>query len=288
MGAHPITPRLLAAGADLSLILHVEVEAAAGFDAEMSLPDDIPALTELIEKEGVALVLLDPLMSRLDGGLDAHKDPDVRRALEPVVKMAQRTGAAVLGLIHVSKASTTDPLTAIMGSRAFVAVARAVISVMVDPNDPAVRLAGQSKSNNGPTNIPTLTFTVVEARNVAVDDEGAPVNSSRIAWGTSRTESIAETMAEVAETAGAGSIAAEVAKWLKEYLTDQGGSAKRVDILKAGHAAEGYTADQIARGAQKLGVEKSNIPGSMPRQTQWSLPGVTPLDGFLVGSPGTH
>ena len=65
--------------------------------------------------------------------LDTHKDAEVRQALEPIVKLADRSSLCVLGLIHVNKSTTSDPLSALMGSRAFAAVARSVLFVMVDP-----------------------------------------------------------------------------------------------------------------------------------------------------------
>ena len=78
---------------------------------------------------------LDPLISRLDAGLDTHKDAEVRQAHEPIVALAERTGVHITGLIHVNKSGTADPLTALMGSRAFAAVARAVLFVMEDPDE---------------------------------------------------------------------------------------------------------------------------------------------------------
>jgi len=68
-----------------------------------------------------ALILLDPLLSRLDSSLDSHKDAEVRIALEPLVALADRSAAAVLGLIHVNKSGGQDPLDIVMGSRAFAA-----------------------------------------------------------------------------------------------------------------------------------------------------------------------
>ena len=35
------------------------------------------------------LILLDPVMSRIDTKLDTHKDAEVRMALEPLVKLAE-------------------------------------------------------------------------------------------------------------------------------------------------------------------------------------------------------
>ena len=101
--AHVIVPKLMAAGADLTRVLRVEAVAAEGFDSTLMLPQDIEALQEIIIASDVALVIFDPLISRLDARLDTHKDAEVRRALEPLVGLAEDTGVVVLGRIYVSK-----------------------------------------------------------------------------------------------------------------------------------------------------------------------------------------
>ena len=69
----------------------------------LSLPKDLPAVEELAAQEDVALLLLDPLMSRIDEKLDTHRDAETRRALEPIAGLAHRANLAVLGLIHVMR-----------------------------------------------------------------------------------------------------------------------------------------------------------------------------------------
>ena len=96
---YTIRPRLEAAGADLHRVITDDPETAG----DINLPKSIDALERTIGDERIALVILDPLMSRLDGKLDSHKDAEVRRGLEPLKKMADRTGAAIIGLIHVNK-----------------------------------------------------------------------------------------------------------------------------------------------------------------------------------------
>jgi hypothetical protein len=102
---------------------------------EVALARDVPALQGEVGEVDAALILLDLLLSRLDAALDTHRDADVRQALEPLVRVADATGAAVLGLIHVNKSTSNDPLTLLMGSRAFASVSRAVLFVMTDPDD---------------------------------------------------------------------------------------------------------------------------------------------------------
>jgi RecA-family ATPase len=114
---HTIVPRLMAAGANLDLIFRVDVVTSEGLDGMLTLPSDLIEMERVVAESGAALILLDPLMSRLDGRLDTHKDSEVRRALEPLTGFAKRAHVAVLGLIHVSKSSSTDPLTTILASR---------------------------------------------------------------------------------------------------------------------------------------------------------------------------
>jgi hypothetical protein len=119
-------------------------------------------------------------MSRFDSTLDTHKDAEVRLALEPLVRVADVTGAAILGLIHVNKSMSTDRLTTVMASRAFAAVARAVLFVMKDPDDETIRYFGQPKNNLGRTDLPTLTFRIESA--LAAQTDQGPIYTGRINW----------------------------------------------------------------------------------------------------------
>ncbi len=126
--SHTIVPRLMAAGADLDLVYRVDVTTSESIATALSLPRDLVAFEQTVAQVGATFVILDPLLSRLDGTLDSHKDADVRRALEPLVAVAERTGISIAGLIHVNKSSSDNPLTSLMASRAFAAVARTVLS----------------------------------------------------------------------------------------------------------------------------------------------------------------
>ena len=88
---HTLVPRLMAAGADLHMVLRVDVMTSKGFTVDVSLPEDIPAVKQLAQQANVALMVLDPIMSRLHN-LDTHKDAEVRIALEPLVRMADEVG----------------------------------------------------------------------------------------------------------------------------------------------------------------------------------------------------
>jgi hypothetical protein len=121
-----IVPRLIAADADLDRVFRVEVVHDA-IHSELSMPRDLARVKAVAREVDAVLMILDPLISRLDPKLDSHKDADVRRALEPLVAMADLINISVLGLIHHNKSGATDPLQVVMASKAFPAVAHRYI-----------------------------------------------------------------------------------------------------------------------------------------------------------------
>ena len=149
-GSQTIVPRLIAADADLDRICRVEV-ISDDVHTELTLPRDLVRMRDIARGVDAVLLILESLISRLDGKLDSHKDADVRRALEPLVATADLINIAVLGLIHHNKSRSSDPLQVIMASKAFTAVARSVHTVIYDPDDNtnARRLFGTPKNNLG-------------------------------------------------------------------------------------------------------------------------------------------
>lgn len=114
---HTIVPRLMAADADLGLVYRLDVQTADHITEGLSLPRDNHQLTEVAKQYGAALLLLDPLMSRLDSTLDTHKDAEVRRALEPLVSAATAAQLTVLGIMHHNKSGSVDPLQRVRARR---------------------------------------------------------------------------------------------------------------------------------------------------------------------------
>lgn len=263
---HTIVPRLIAAGADLDRVFRVDVTTLEGVHTGLSLPRDLAQLRDAVQQVDAALILLDPLMSRLDTKLDSHKDAEVRVALEPLVKLADDTGVAVLGLIHVNKTASTDPLTMLMASRAFAAVARAVLFMMLDPDDETIHLLGEPKNNLGRIDLPTLTFAI-DSVHVADTDEG-PVWTGRVNWLGEREQTIREALEASGETAETRSATSEATDWLQDHLTSQGGTDESVSIKVAGRRA-GHSERTLKRAMQRLKVTVSSE--GFPRKTYWTL-----------------
>lgn len=265
--AHTVVPRLMAAGADLARVYRVDVTTATGGHDSLSLPLDLGALETLILEVGAVIVVLDPLLSRLDAALDSHKDADVRLALEPLAALADTTGVCLLGLIHLNKSTSTDPLSMLMASRAFAAVARWVLFAMTDPTDDARRLLGLVKNNLGPCDLPTLTYRVA-GHLVGQSATGDDVWTGKLEWLGECATAIRDAVADTTQD-GDRSATSEATDWLADYLAGAGGSADSAEVKKAGGKA-GHSTDSLKRARLRLGCPSLSV--GFPRRTVWTLP----------------
>lgn len=263
--ARTIVPRLMAASADLDRVYRIEVRTVLDVGGYLTLPKDVPGLEQAVHDTAAVLLLLDPLMSRLEAGLDTHKDAETRRALEPVAATAERTGLAVVGLIHFNKGGSADVLNNVMASKAFTAVARSVSTVIRDPDDDTGRrrIFGTPKCNLGRDDLPLLPFRIEE--HTFLNRAGDLVATSRVEWLAEQQGTVADLMRQSRDT-GDQTVVAEVADWLADYLETQGGSAARKNIVDAARK-ERFSEDQLKRGFKRLGLKYRG--DGYPRVTYW-------------------
>lgn len=138
-----IRPRLEAHNADITKF-HFPPEHFNAAD-----PKHVEALATSCTKKSVALVVLDPITMIVGNAREANNAIEIRKSLKPWTALAERSGAAVLGISHFAKASgDRRPLDRVLGSIGWVAVARVVLVTMeiVDEKDHALLRA---KSNVG-------------------------------------------------------------------------------------------------------------------------------------------
>jgi AAA domain len=169
--ADTIKPRLQAAGADTSRISSLgtvwEGKGGQRHERALSLPEDIPLIEREVRRVEAKLVIVDPLMAFLPKKIDAHKDQDVRRALAPFASMAERTGAALQVVRHLSKSEGTSPIYRGGGSIGIIGAARMGALVAKDPKDEERRVVAPTK-NNLAVHPKGLIYTLEEADNGAV------------------------------------------------------------------------------------------------------------------------
>lgn len=265
--AHTIGPRLFAAGADMDMVYRVDVVHGDQVD-QLTLPVDCDALAVEIKALGVALLAADPLLSLIHSAIDTHQDRKLRTALEPLVKLADETGCAVVGLAHFNKSASTDALNLITGSRAFSAVARAVIAMARDTDaDDGSCVMSQAKSNLGRLDLPSLRY-IVESAEVPTPE--GPAYVGKLTFTGESERSVSDILGEAGD-GGATETRAErdeAAEWLHGYLLSNGGEAPWSDIRKASRA-DGFAERTMQRARAKAGATAQRE--GFPAKTVWRL-----------------
>jgi len=262
---HTIGPRLHAAGADLDMVYRADVEHD-GSITQLTLPLDCADLAAEAKRLGVAMLAADPLLSLIGAQIDSHRDRDLRTALEPLAALADRTGCAVVGLAHFNKSAGADALNLITGSRAFSAVARAVIAIARDPAaDDGSCIMSQAKNNLGRLDLPSLRY-VIQSAEVPTPEGPAAVGVLTFTGETERNvgDILAESSADPNERAERD----DAADWLTSWLATQGGEAPSKDILKAARA-EGFATRTLHRARERAGVTCHRE--GFPSRTVWRL-----------------
>ena len=168
--ARTIKPRLMAADADLERVHLVRVQRGDAADL-VTLPSDVESIGALAAQTGARLLIVDPLSASLGSDVDGHRDQDIRRALAPLVALAERADLAVLALAHLNKAQGGDALSRVLGSRGLTAAVRSVLTFGRPPDadeDSRERVLAHPASNLA-LEAPSLAYRH-EGRQVHADD----------------------------------------------------------------------------------------------------------------------
>lgn len=265
---HTIVPRLMAHDADLDRVFRTEIHVA-DITVGLNLPADVAATEQAGRDTDAALLILDPLMSRLDAALDTHRDGDVRRALEPLASMADKANLGVLGLIHHNKSGSTNPLNLVMASKAFTAVARSVHTAIWDPDDDTGnrRLFGTPKNNLGRGDLPAISFAT---ETFHYDTDEGPGQVGRVVWGAEVAGSIQDALRRGDESPEARTARADAVDWLSNYMREHGPTVPS-DTVKAAGKAAGVAERTLQRARKELRLVVDSTT-TFPRQTFWAFP----------------
>lgn len=165
-----IRPRLEAAGADLtkcldlSTVRYQDKELGELQECPFTIPRDLEVLEAEILRTGSVFVTIDPLMAVLDPQLKARDDQDVRRALTPLARLAERTGSAILIVRHLNKSNSDNALIRGAGSMGIIGAARSGMMIAEDPDDSDRRIFAMTK-NNLKRRADNLVYTILENQN---------------------------------------------------------------------------------------------------------------------------
>lgn len=99
-----IMPRLIACGVDPSRVYVLRVTNENNRTRTFEFTRDLVPLEAKVRELGdVALVIIDSIVQVVTG--NSNNNSQVRKDLDPLVKFAEQTNCAILGLTHVNKGS---------------------------------------------------------------------------------------------------------------------------------------------------------------------------------------
>lgn len=138
-----IKPRLLRAGADCSRVAYID-------DQDQSLTLDDERIEATIEATGARLIVLDPIQAFIGPECDFQSASKMRGTLRHLASVAERHSCAVVLVGHMNKASSGKNLYRGLGSIDIAAIARSVLMITRDHDNPSIRYMFPIKSSLAP------------------------------------------------------------------------------------------------------------------------------------------
>lgn len=253
--AKTIKPRLVQMDADAKRVFIVtgkrdERGKVIPFNPATDLPILAAAAKEI--KGGVAMLVIDPIVSVIGGKVDNGNNAGHREKLQPLVDFAKDLHCAIIGITHFTKGTAgRDPVERITGSLAFGAIARVAFAATKNREDDHERIFVMIK-NNLSTLQGAFGYSIIGGP-LKVDPT---IMATRLVWGERIEGEPREILSEAEgeEKRGGPSPKQHSAQaWLLAALAD--GPQKQKDIEAEG-AKQSFSSGQIYRASVKLGVLK--------------------------------
>lgn len=112
-----------------------------------------------VAKRNAKLLILDPLLAYMQGGIDMNKANETRPFMSRLRELAQATGCTIVGLRHLTKADKEKAIFRGLGSVDIAAAVRSIVQVGYHPDMPDVRVLCHEKHNlswRGPSQMYSL------------------------------------------------------------------------------------------------------------------------------------
>jgi hypothetical protein len=226
---------------------------------------DLNRLDSAIAESGAGFVVVDSLASH-SGKTDLNAHADTTRLLVPQRALAERHNCAVAVVHHLNKLITADHIAKVAGSIGITASFRHNLHVVPDPEEAALRLLVNGKTNLAPPNVPGLRFALFPCE-----------------WrgkSTATIEDVYSLTSETEERTG------KADKWLREALAD--GEWHDAGKLQQ-QAKSGFNLSprSIFRAADRLIVDRRK--DGFGGRASWRLPMRANADARLgTHGDGTH
>jgi len=268
-------PRYLAAGGVRGRLYTIDgIYSADGTKRYFDPSIDVPELCRVIEaKPDLRYIIIDPISVVVGTGHGAsHNDAESRRALQPLVDLAEARGIVVEGIIHFRKGGTGSSKATLMeriiGATAFGAVARIIHATgKVDGAYRWVRIKGNiTKSDRGAIG---HAYTLDDAEVPGYSDFGT---FPRVTWGAALNGDPEDLLGAAPKPMGRPAVERDAAAaWLTEYLPPFGKPGEDIRDIKAAATAYGHAWRTVEDAKKTLPAiqHKKNLGGAGAGWSWW-------------------
>ena len=127
-----IKPRLISAGADCDKVAYI-------VENGQTLTVDDPRVEDALMKTGARLLVFDPIQAYIPPDSDMLNASKMRNVMKRLAEVAEKYKCAIVLIGHMTKASSGKNLYRGLGSIDIAAIARSVLMIKRDEDDPGVR-----------------------------------------------------------------------------------------------------------------------------------------------------
>lgn len=250
-----LKPRLEKGNADTRRVQAVEgVTENNGRTVVPINMQNLPELDEALERVKPVLIVIDSMMPHLGPKVDPNKAEQIVPVLNGVSRLAEKHGCACLIIRHFKKGPSERALYKGQGTVSIAGVARSILMVGKDPNNPGKNVIVHSACNLAKEG---------QSQSFAITDGGA------LEWcGTSELSAAELVAPEVIEQGGSR---AEAAKFLQEALAH--GPRPAVEMVDEA-TANGITDSTLKRARKSLNIQAFKLG----KTWYWELPRIKPKE----------
>jgi len=263
---HVWTPRLHAAGADLSRVKSLD-RPEGGY---IELKADRERLALAIDLEQIGFAFFDSLIDNLGAGVNDWHGREVREALQPLRLIARELDIPVTGSMHPNKRGATFR-ELVAGSSAFNAVSRSSLLLAQHPEDEDRRVLCRGKGNLSAT--PDAVEFVIAGEKFEAN--GHTFNVPKATGFVVGDTTIDELIDKSGERTVEHSKVAEASEIIEALLPKDGDWHAAADIYSACEA-EHIEEHTVKRAKKRLGLEQRRA-STFPAPSEWRWPLRTPL-----------
>ncbi len=246
-----IVPRFKAAGGDLANVRFIDHTMSSGRGQPFNPAVDMPLLKDAISRmdKPPAMLILDPVVSVTP---DMNNASMVRMSLAPVVELAQAHGMAVLGITHFRKSSAESGNLSerILGSQAFLAVARMVWFAIKPPDMDSQRVFFKGDTNLAESDEGFMYE--VEGREAEFKEHQLTIQTAGVVWGEKLQGEALQAFIKPGDKVDSTPLQAEAEVFLTQYLAN---GARLKNEINEEADNRGITKITLGRAKRDLGVK---------------------------------